>query len=111
MTPPGTTLSAERRALRVGVAAAPALALLGVGIGLVEGGLLPGACEGLACLFGTLVLATTAVVAVVWLLVWGMVRLHRRHHASSSRRLALLRVLAGLSWGPVAWLLVVALGG
>lgn len=99
----------ELRAVLAGAAAAPILVLLGSGVGLAEGGLLPGACQGLACLFSALVLLAAGVVAGTWLVVWAVVHLARRRWPRSRWRLWLLRSLALLSWAPVLWLVVVAL--
>lgn len=65
------------RAALVGVAAAPGLVPFALAIGIVEGVLLPGACQGLACLFGLVVLRASAVI---------------------------VGILAAISWVPVAWL-------
>jgi hypothetical protein len=94
-----------------GSIAAPVLLVLGTAIGLVEGGLLPGDCQGLGCLFGGLVFSATLIIAVVWLLVWGAVRLAQRRWPRSTWRPWALRALAVVSWGPVAWLLFLAVGG
>lgn len=102
---------AEWRALLAGVLAAPVLLVLGVVVGLVEGGLLPWACEGLACLFNSLVLGATAIIAVTWLVLWVVVRLARRRWPRSTLRLWILRLVAVVSWVPVVWLLVVAVDG
>src|SRR6056297_413277 len=67
-----------RRAMLAGAVAAPVLLALGIIIGLVEGGLLPGTCQGLACLFSGLVFGATATIALVWLVLWVAVRLARR---------------------------------
>ena len=102
-------LDAERRASIAGVAAAPTLLLLALLVGLVEGGLLPTACQGLACLYSALVSMAVAGILVVWLLVWFVLRLTRRRWPRSNTRLWLLRLLAVLSWGPVLWLVVTAI--
>jgi len=99
----------EWQAAIAGVVAAPVLIVLGVMIGLVEGGLLPGACQGLACVFSALVFGAVAVITVTWLVLWGTVHLARRRWPGSTWRLWALRAVALLSWGPVMWLLVLAL--
>ena len=99
----------ERRAALWGAAAAPALVLLGLGVGVVEGGLLPGACQGLACLFNAIVLFAAGAVAAAWLLIWFVVRLLRRRWPASTCRVWFLRFLALVSWGPVLWLVLVSL--
>jgi len=101
----------ERRAMLAGALAAPVLLALGLVIGLVEGGLLPGTCQGLACLFSGLVFGATATIAVVWLVLWVAVRLARRRWPRSTWRLWALRIVAVASWGPTLWLLVLALDG
>lgn len=98
----------EQSALLVGFVAAPLLLILGFVIGLLEGGLLPGACQGLACLFNGLVIGAAAVITVTWLVLWAVVRLARRRWPRSTWRLWALRVLAVASWGPVVWLLILA---
>jgi hypothetical protein len=108
---PDDSPDTERRTMLVGSAAAPVLFVLGVLIGLVEGGLLPGDCQGLGCLFGGLVFSATLAIAVVWLLLWTAVRFARRRWPRSTWRLWALRAVALVSWGPVAWLLVLALDG
>jgi hypothetical protein len=108
---PSTSPDAERRAMLAGSIAAPVLLALGTVIGLVEGGLLPGACQGLACLFSGLVLGATLTIAVVWLLLWAAVRVARRRWPRSTWRLWALRTVAVVSWGPVAWLLILAMDG
>ena len=105
-----TAADQERRAAVVGVSAAPTLALLTLLVGAVEGGLLPGACEGLGCLFGAIYLGATGVVLVVWLVTWPAVRAARRRWPEVGWRVWLLRVLAAASWAPVVWLVALALG-
>lgn len=102
-------LDPERRSIVAGAVAAPAVLLIGLVIGLIEGGLLPGACQGLACLFSTLVFGAASVIAVTWLVAWFVVRLAQRRWPTSTWRLWVLRVVAVVSWAPVAWLLILAL--
>jgi|SRR6056297_157341 len=102
-------LDPEWRSIIAGAVAAPVLLLIGLVIGLVEGGLLPGTCQGLACLFSALVVGAASVIAVTWLVLWVAVRAARRRWPHSTWRLWALRVVAVVSWGPVAWLLVLAL--
>lgn len=98
------SLDPERRAALVGVAAAPALVLFALVVGIVQGGLLPGACQGLGCLFSGLVLGATGVIVGVWLVAWLGVRAARRRWPHVGWRLWALRILAGASWAPVVWL-------
>lgn len=82
----------------VGAAAAPGLVLVGLLVGLIEGGLLPGACRGLACLYLGLVLGYAGVVAGVWAVVALVVHLTRRRWPTAAARTWVLRVLAALGW-------------
>lgn len=99
----------ERRAAIVGVAAAPALVLFAGVVGMVEGGLLPGACQGLACLFTGIVLGAAGVIIVVWFVVWLGIRVTRRRWPHARWRLWAVRILAAVSWAPLVWLSIVAL--
>ena len=92
-----------------GVAGAGALVLGGLIIGLVEGNLLPGDCQGLACLFGAVILGYAGAVAAVWLVVGTAVAFARRRWETSTWRLWALRILAVLSWGPLVFFLGLAL--
>lgn len=107
----GKPLSAdpEWRALAAGVSGAIAILLVGAVIGLVEGNLLPSECQGLACLFTGIVLGYAGVVAAIWTVVGVAVALARRRWPTSTGRLWALRILAVLSWVPVAWLVALAL--
>lgn len=93
----------------MGVAAAPVLVLFAVVVGVVEGGLLPGACQGLACLFTGVVLGAAGVIVAVWFVVWLGIRAARRRWPHVRWRLWAVRILAAVSWAPVVWLGVVAL--
>lgn len=86
-----------------------ALVMAGLIVGIVEGSLLPGDCEGLACLFTTVVLMYAGIVVGVWLLVGVAVAAARRRWPTSTWRLWALRVLAVLSWAPLVGLAVIAL--
>lgn len=103
------TLDPEWRAAVAGASAAPLLVLAGLVIGLVEGGLLPLACQGLGCVFTAVVLLYAGIVAGVWLIVWVVVRLARRRWPEVTWRLWLLRVLAVASYAPLVWLAAIAL--
>lgn len=67
-----------------------------------------GLVQGLACLFANVVLIYTGIVLVIWLALGVAVALARRRWESSEWRLLALRVLAGLSWIPLAALVVLA---
>ncbi len=99
----------EWRTLSWGVAGAFALVLGGLIAGLVEGGLLPGECEGLACLFTTVVLGYAGIVVAVWIIVGLAVALARKRWPRSTWRLWALRALALLSWAPFLGLLILTL--
>lgn len=96
----------EWRALAWGVGGAFAFLLGGLVVGLVQGGLLPGECQGLACLFTTVIIMYTGIVLAVWLVAGTAVVLARRRWPVSTWRLWTLRVLALLSWLPLAGLIV-----
>lgn len=81
-----------------GAAAAPALVLVGLAVGFVEGGLLPGDCRGLACIFTGILLTYAGLLLALWVVFAGVLALARRRWPRSSWRLALLRVLAAASW-------------
>ena len=91
-----------------GVAAVPATLLVGAGIGFIQGGLLPGACQGLACLYPAIVALGAAAVAALWLVLGTVRAMTRRRRPNSTVRLRTLQVAAVVSWGPVLWLVVVA---
>lgn len=95
-------LDPERRALVAGVAAVPTLLLLAVVVGLIKGWL-PGLCQGLACLYNTIVLMGLAGISVTWLLLWMVVRLTRRRWPRSNVRLWFLRLMVVASWAPLLW--------
>lgn len=98
----------EWQALAAGLGGAIAVLLVGTVIGLVEGNLLPGDCQGLACLFTGIVLGYSGLVAAVWVVVGVAVALARRRWPTSTWRLWTLRILAVLSWAPVVWLVALA---
>jgi hypothetical protein len=99
----------EWKALAWGVGGAVALVLAGLAVGLIEGNLLPGDCEGLACVFTTVVLMYAGIVVGVWLIVGLAVGAARRRWSTSTWRLWALRVLAVLSWAPLLGLVIIAL--
>ena len=96
----------EWKALAFGVGGALALLVGGLIVGLIEGNLLPGDCQGLACLFTGLVLGYAGIVLAVWIVAGIAVRLARKRWPASSWRLWTLRVLAVLSWAPFIGLVV-----
>lgn len=98
----------EWRASTWGVGGAIALLLGGLIVGLVEGNLLPGECEGLACLFTGIVLGYAGVVLAVWIVVGVSLAIARQRWPTSAWRLWVLRVLAALSWAPFVGLVVIA---
>ena len=99
----------EWQALAWGVGGAVAFLLGGLIVGIVQGGLLPGECEGLACVFTTVILMYTGIVLGVWLVAGVAVALARRRWPESTWRLWVLRGLAVLSWLPLAGLIVLTL--
>lgn len=102
-------LPQDWRWVLVGAAAAPGLVLVGFVIGSLEGGLLPWACQGLACLFAGLVLGYAGLLAVVWGLLALVVRWTRRRQSASRLRTWVLRVLGVLSWVVALLPVVIAL--
>lgn len=99
----------EWKALTWGVGGALALLAGGLLVGLVEGNLLPGDCQGLACLFTGLVLAYAGAVIGVWIVAGIAVGLARKRWPASAWRLWTLRVLAVLSWAPFLGLIIIAI--
>lgn len=99
----------EWQALTWGVGGALAFLVGGLIVGVAQGGLLPGECEGLACLFTTVILMYAGIVLVVWLFAGVAVALARRRWPESTWRLWTLRVLAALSWLPFVGLVVLLL--
>jgi len=98
----------EWKALAWGVGGAVALLAGGLLVGLIEGNLLPGDCQGLACLFTSVVLAYAGVIVGIWVVAGIAVGLARRKWPTSTWRLWTLRVLAVLSWAPFIGLIVIA---
>ena len=72
----------EWRALAWGVGGALALLEGGLLVGLIQGNLLPGDCQGLACLFTGLVVAYAGAVVGVWLVAGIAVSLARKRWAT-----------------------------
>lgn len=105
------TTDPEWRALAAGVSGAVALVIAGAVVGLIEGGLLPGACRGLSCLFTGIVLGYAGLVLATWLVVGVGVSLARRRWPASTWRTWAMRALAAASWIPVAALVATAVGG
>lgn len=99
----------EWRAVGWGLGGAAALVLGGLVLGLVQGGLLPWDCEGLACLFTTVILMYAGIVLGIWLVAGLALALARRRWPISTWRLWTLRVLASLSWMPFVGLIVISL--
>lgn len=99
----------EWRAAAWGIAGAVALLLGGLVVGLVQGNLLPGDCQGLACLFSGLILGYAGVVLVIWVLAGVAIALARKRWPTSTWRLWLIRGLAALSWVPFAGLIVLTI--
>lgn len=97
-------LDADWRAVGAGAGAAPALLVTGLVAGWVEGGLLPGDCQGLACVYLQVLLLYSAALLGLWILVATLTALARQRWPRSTSRLTMLRGLALLSYGPVAWL-------
>jgi hypothetical protein len=102
MRSPGGFRSAdpEWRAALLGMAAAPTLVLFALVVGIVEGELLPGACQGLGCVFSGLVIVMAAVSVGVWFVVWLGIRSLRRRWPQVGWRLWAVRLLAVVSWAP-----------
>lgn len=103
-------LDGDWRAAVVGALAAPVLVVTGIGVGAIEGGLLPQDCQGLACIYLAIVLLYAGGLLAVWAAVSGIVALSRRRWPGSPVRLRILQVLAALSYGPAIWLVVTAIG-
>jgi hypothetical protein len=99
----------EWKALGWGVGGALALLVGGLLVGLIEGNLLPGDCQGLACLFTGLIVAYAGAVVGIWIVAGIAVALARKRWPTSNRRLWAVRVLAVLSWAPFLGLIVIAL--
>lgn len=95
------SLPPDWQAVVVGAASAPALLVLGLVIGVVEG-LIPG-CEGLACLYGGLVLGYSGALLLVWGVIALVVAATRRRWPRSSARTWVVRLLALLSWALLLW--------
>lgn len=94
----------EWRTVVLGAAAAVALVAGGLIAGAVEGGLLPGRCRGLACLFTTVVVVYSLAIASVWLVAALILAAARRRWPDVGWRVWVLRGLAVLSWLPVVGL-------
>lgn len=78
-------------------------------MGLVEGGLLPWACRGLACLFTAVVLMYGAGLVVGWGVIGVIVHLTRQRWPTSTLRTWVLRGLATISWAVALYPIVVLL--
>lgn len=96
-------LDPDWRAVLIGALAAPVLTVVGSVGGWLSGGLLPGDCQGLACVYLHVLLLYSAALLGVWALVATLTALARQRWPWSRARLVLLRVLAGLSYLPAAW--------
>lgn len=93
------------RAVAAGVLAAVLLAAVGLAGGRVAGGLLPGDCQGLACVYLHVLLLYSGALLALWGLIGTVTALARQRWPRSPRRVVVLRVLAGLSYVPVLWLI------
>lgn len=96
---------ADWRAVIGGALAAPTLVVLGLLAGWLEGGLLPGDCQGLACIYLHVLLLYGAGLLGVWVLLGAVTALTRERWPRSTARVVILRVLAVLSYAPMLWVL------
>lgn len=97
-------LDGDWRAVVVGLLGAPTLFGTGLVIGAVEGGLLPGACEGLTCLYFGVLVGYSLLLLAGWGVLAGITALARRFASRSRLRLRVLQVVAAASYLPVLWL-------
>ena len=104
------TLHPDWRAALVGAAAAPTLTLVGLVVGVIEGGLLPGVCQGLACLYTAMVLLYSAGILVAWSVIAIVTAATRRRWEGSTVRTRILQLLAGISYVPALWVVLTVTG-
>lgn len=99
-------MHADHQAAAVGTGAAPALVVVGLIAGIIEGSL-TGSCEGMECLWFGFVALVAAAMLGTWAIVVGVAALTRRRWTDSTVRLWLLRLLAAASWAavplPITW--------
>lgn len=98
-------LDRDWRAVAAGLGAAPTLVAVGLLAGWAQGGLLPGDCRGLACVYLQVLLLYGAALLGLWILVATLTALARQRWPRSTTRSTVLRALALVSYGPVVWLL------
>lgn len=103
-------LDDDWRAVAAGAAAAPTLALVGLLVGSLAGGLLPGDCRGLACVYLHVLLLYSGALLGLWALIWTVTALARQRWPRSRVRVWVLRILAALSYAPTLWVLATFAG-
>ena len=98
-------LDPDWQACWIGALGAPSLFVIGIVVGEIEGGLLPWDCEGMACLFFAVLVLYSGALLAIWLLLTAITALTRRWWPESEVRTRSLRILAGLSYVPTAWVI------